>query len=212
MSEITRYPLVWPNNVPRTAPQNSTWPKFDERTVSSAKIMVLQEVNRLNKRRWDYNDESVIISSNIVVNKDGSISGSAPAPRDTAVAVYFTLRFARNGKWYERPCVLSCDKWNKVAFNLTAIAKDIEAQRARERWGCTTVEQAFQGYLAIPEKCGGQAWWVVLGIVSTANAEQVKAAYKSKANIVHPDKPGGSEASFKELTVAYDQAMAQFRS
>lgn len=210
MPEITRNPLCWPNNVGRTAPQNRTWPKFDQQTVAAATNHVLQEINRLNSRRWDYSDASVIISTNVILRRDGLPASNLAEPSDTGAAVYFTLRFFRNGKAYERPCVLSCDRWNKVGYNLTAIAKDIEAQRARQRWGCTTIEQAFQGYVAIPEKCGGKPWWDTLGVPPTANRDEITKAYKLKAQCAHPDH-GGSHAEWTTLQESYDQAMASFR-
>lgn len=211
MSEITRNPLCWPNNVGRTAPHNRTHPKFDERTVTAAIRFVLEEVNRLNKRRYDYFDESVIVSTNLRIRQDGGLVLNQVCPADTGVAVYFMLRFYRNGKWFSRNVVLTCDKWIRLADNLTAIAKDIEAQRARERWGCTTVEQAFQGYVAIPEKCGGKSWWDILGVKSDASKADIDAAYRSKSKLYHPDT-GGSQDAWHPFAEAYDQAMAQFRS
>lgn len=211
MSEITKYPLHWPDNVPRTAPHRRSRPNFGESTIDRSTDMVLQEINRLNKRRWDYNDESVIVSSNQKLRRDGLPASNGPMLSDGGVAVYFKLQFFRNGKRFERPCVLTCDKWIKLQDNLKAIAKDIEAQRARERWGCTTVEQAFQGYLAIPEKTGGGSWWEILGIPSNANAVQIKDAYRKKAAECHPDT-GGSTDAFLKIGEAYDQAMAQFSS
>ena len=211
MAEITRNPLCWPNNVPRTAPHKRGRPLFDERTIASAVDFVLSEINRLNKRRWDWNDDKVVISTNLRLNRDQMPASNQAEPADTGAAVYFTLRFWRNGKQFERPCVLTCDRWCKVSFNLWAIAKDIEAQRARERWGSTSTEQAFQGYLAIPEKCGGPAWWTTLGVPTTATRSEIEAAYKSKSKLVHPDMQGGSHDAYVALQTAFDQAMAQFR-
>lgn len=211
MSEITRSPLCWPNNVPQTPPHARGKPNFYERTIASATNHVLAEINRLNKRHWDYRDEAVIVSTNLKLRLDGLPSGSQPEPADSGCAVFFTLRFSRNGKWFERPCVLTCDKWVKVADNLWAIARDIEAQRARERWGCTTTEQAFQGYLAIPERCGGPAWWTTLGVASNASKAEIEAAYKTRSKVVHPDMPSGSHAAYVDLQNSYEQAMAQFR-
>lgn len=212
MTEISRSPLCWPNNVPRTAPHLRGEPSFQERSIATATGFVLAEINRLNKQRWDHRDEDVIVSTNLKLKLDGLPAGNQPEPYDSGVAVYFSLRFQRNGKWYERPCVLTCDKWRKVSDNLWAIGKDIEAQRARERWGSTTTEQAFQGYLAIPERCGGPAWWTVLGVAPTATRNQIEEAYKSRAKIDHPDMATGSHAAYVALQTAYEQAMAQFRS
>lgn len=210
MNEITRNPLCWPDSVPRTAPHKRGNPRFDERSLSVAANFVKAEINRLNNRYWDATDNGVIISSNLKLKQDGTPYGNQGEPIDTGIAVYFTLRINRNGKIIERPIVLSCDKWRKTADNLYAIGKDIEAQRARDRWGCTNYEQSFRGYVAIPERCGGSSWWVTLGIEAHANREQVESAYKSKMKAAHPDAGGTHNASVR-IQEAFDQAMAQFR-
>jgi hypothetical protein len=209
MSEITRNPLCWPNNVPRTLPQLRGHPRFYFRTVDSATSNLLQEINRLNQRNWDHRDDSVIVSTNVRLRKDGLPHSGDSEPADTGVAVYFDLRFPRNGKWHTRPCVLSCDKWCRVGYNLTAIYKDIEAQRARDRWGASSIEQSFRGYLAIPEQCGGQSWWDFLGVPSTATLAEIKSAYKRKAMTEHPDK-GGDQTRWSKVAEAYEEAIARF--
>lgn len=207
MSEITRFPLCWPNAVPRTAPHLRSSPHFEERTVAESVKNVLAEINRLNNRRWDYEDESVIISTNRKPTLAGVPSSGQSQPTDTGVAIYFSLHFQRGGKYHDRPIVLTCDKWLKVCDNIRAIAKDIEAQRARQRWGCTNVEQAFRGYTAIPEKCGGLSWWVLLGVLSTATKDQIKDRYRFLSKTKHPDV-GGSHEEWNLLQEAYNQAMA----
>lgn len=210
MSEITRHPLCWPNNVPRTSPHNRGTPHFKEYSISAGIGEVMAEINRLNGRHWNYRDESVIVSSNLRPRLDGLPASNQSEPLDTGIAVYFQLRFAANGKWFYRPCVLTCDRWRKTCDNLTAIAKDIEAQRARHRWGCTNIEQAFRGYLAIPEKCGGQSWWALLNVPSTATEDQIKERFKSLAKTAHPDA-GGDREAWDSLQNAYDQALAGYR-
>ncbi len=206
---ITKSPLCWPDAVPRTAPHRRGSPKFDDRSLDQAARFTIHEINRLNKRRWDYQDENVIISSNLKLRQDGLPLSNQPEPADSGIAVYFTLKINRNGKLIERPIVMSCDKWKKPADNLYAIGKDIEAQRSRERWGCTNYEQAFRGYLAIPERCGGKAWWETLGILPSANRDTVEQAYKIRAKVAHPDT-AGTNGEFVALKEAFDQAMAQF--
>jgi hypothetical protein len=213
--EITRNPLCWPNNVSRTAPHLRGNPQFKERSLYESSRYVLEEINRLNERRWDHADESVIISSNLRLKQDGTPFSNQVEPSDSGVAVYFQLRFLRNGKWYEFPIVLSCDKWRKTADNLYAIGKDIDAQRSRQRWGCTKLEQSFRGYLAIPEKCGGASWWVLLGVDSTATEQQVKDAFRALSKKLHPDMIRNVTAADREkwnlLCEAYDQALGVFR-
>lgn len=43
----------------------------------------------------------------------------------------------------------------------------------------------------------------VLGVPPTATAEEVKAAYRTRAQATHPDKPGGSEEEFKAVGAAF---------
>jgi hypothetical protein len=209
MSEITRTPLCWPDNVPRTPPHLRGNPQFKERTLAAAADFVLAEINRLNNRRWNESDPNVIISSNLRLRNDGLPYSDQRQLDDTGIAVYFKLKFRRGGQTIERPIVLTCDKWRKIADNLYAIGKDIEAQRARDRWGCTNFEQAFRGYLAIPERCGGAPWWETLGVKPDANEEQIKAAYRQKALKQHPDK-GGDREKWNKVQEATDQALQQF--
>lgn len=210
MSEISRNPLCWPDSVPRTAPNRRSHPRFGEKSLASAASFVLAEINRLNNQPWNSSDKGIIISSNLRLKQDGLPQSDQRDPADSGIAVYFTLRLLRNGKVVERPIVMSCDKWWKPADNLYAIGKDIEAQRARARWGCTNYEQSFRGYVAIPERCGGAAWWVTLGIPSTAGRIEVEAAYKTKAKTGHPDV-GGAHEAWLRIQEAFDQAMGQFR-
>jgi hypothetical protein len=178
--------------------------------LAVAASFVRAEINRLNDRWYNHDDESVIISSNLELKRNGDPYGNQKEPEDTGVAVYFTLRINRNGKIIERPIVVSCDKWKKTSDNLYAIAKDLEAQRARERWGCTNYEQSFRGYLAIPEKCGGPSWWEVLNVQPDSRRPLIEFSYKELAKKLHPDA-GGSAEGFSRLKEAYEQAMAQFR-
>jgi len=210
MSEIHRYPLCWPNYVSRTPFHNRSVPKFEVHGIGNSINFLRSEINRMNGRDHDVWDESVVISSNLKRGRDGNIL-QQPEPQDTGVAVYFTLIFRRwaagSIKEIERSCVLTCDKWNRVNYNIDAIARDVEAQRARQRWGCTTIEQAMQGYLAIPEKCGGRAWWDVLAIPQTSTKDAIKAQFKELSKTAHPDR-GGTHLQWVELQDAFNQAMA----
>lgn len=209
MGEITKTPLTWPNNVARTPPHQRTQARFGDWSITQAGLFVLEEINRLNHRGFpDFEDGSVIISSNLRYKMDGMPYGQQPQPADPGVAVYFNLCFERGGKWHERPVVLSCDKWLRVEWNLYAVGKDIEAQRGRHRWGCTNVEQAFRGYIAIPERTGGSSWWEILGVASTASETDVREAFRDKALTEHPDK-GGTQERWLRLQEALEQALSR---
>ncbi len=207
MGELTKHPLSWPDNVARTAPHSRKPALFATYSVLHSTKLLLAELNRLNRRSWDYADEDVIISTNARLRLDG-LPRSDEEPADPGVAVYFKLRFRRGAKEFARHTVLTCDKWTRVSWNLYSISKDVEAQRARARWGCTSVEQAFHGYLAIPERCGRPAWWITLGVSPDATVDQVKAAFLSLAKTRHPDH-GGTAQGWEELRTAYEQALSK---
>lgn len=51
MSELTRFPLCWPNNVPRRPPHLRGRPAFQERSVSTASpAAIVEAYRRLAKR------------------------------------------------------------------------------------------------------------------------------------------------------------------
>jgi molecular chaperone DnaJ len=46
-------------------------------------------------------------------------------------------------------------------------------------------------------------YYKILGVKENASEEEIKKAYRRLAHQHHPDKPGGSEAKFKEINEAY---------
>lgn len=189
------FPLTWPERHPRTAPYARNHARFKNNTLGRCCDDVQSEIGRLGGK-------GVIISTNIEPRLDGRPYANKPAPRDPGVAVYFMLD--------KRPMVLACDKWLTVEDNLWAIVKDIEATRGKLRWGASTVQQAFAGYTAIPERTGGVSWWTVLGVAMNASEDQIRDAYRAKAKLYHPDS-GSSPDSNKmvELNEAYRMATSQ---
>lgn len=49
----------------------------------------------------------------------------------------------------------------------------------------------------------GKDYYKILGVEKNASAEEIKKAFKKLAMTHHPDRPGGSEAKFKEINEAY---------
>lgn len=132
-----RFPLYWPAGWPRVArPIPSAFDK--SRTVYQTIGFLLGEL-----RRAGVSPQSIRISSNVPLRLDGLPRSEKRQPDDRGAAVYCLRR--------GEALVFACDKWDRVECNLYAIAKDVEAIRARLRWGVVSLEQALKGNQALPE-------------------------------------------------------------
>ena len=160
-----------------------------------ARTFLSDELDRLGASR-------VVLSTNVELKLDGQPYANRTPPKDPGAAVYFRFR--------EKPVTLACDKWDRVEDNVWAIGCHIEALRGQERWGVGTIEQAFRGYMAIPERTG-MDWWTVLGVAINASLEQVEEAYRAKARIAHPDC-GGTNSAMAQLNLAIEEARKIFDS
>ena len=173
------YPLEWPPGWARTnSPRSSRFD--DKKTLAQARDFVEEQLRLLRA-------SNAVISCNVVWSERGQ-------PEDKGVAVYFEIK--------ERPQALACDRWDKVAHNLYAIGKHLEALRGQERWGVGNLQQAFAGY-ALPE---GDPWWKVLGLSSTASAEEIRDAHKRGAQMLHPDV-GGADEKMARLNLAREEGL-----
>ncbi|MEQ9130771.1 MAG: J domain-containing protein [Salinisphaeraceae bacterium] len=214
--DMEAYPLQWPHDLglPRTAPADREHGRFGKEarhlygrrklTVAEARSRVIDEVKRLTGggRDWRPDAATMVISTNIRTRADGLPYSNAREPDDPGVAVYFCL----DGDWH----CLPCDKWRRAADNLAAIAKTIEADRGKARWGVVDVRRAYKfAALPSPESAGGTPWHVVLGCEPDAAAAEVKQAYRRAAFRTHPDRPDGSAEGFDQVQRAWEQARRQ---
>ena len=223
----TAYPLAWPDGWPRTpalkrqrAKFQSVQKKWDSYTDAQGQRRTREWYDRKaltiaagNRRLLDELDRLgaiyVTVSTNVPITRDGAPRSDRREPEDVGAAAYFQL----DGK----PMVLACDKWERVADNLAAIAGHIEAMRAQERYGVGSVGRAFAGYEALPPPRSSQVdkpWREVLGI-SAALSEVLEprdvlalaeSRYKTRVKEVHPDNGGDHEA-----IVALNRAIASAR-
>jgi len=200
---INRYPLSWPLDRPRTPMRDRKRAVFSHGkkplTVATAIQRLLSEIKGFTSagHAWVINPEKVIVSSNLQTRIDGLPRSGQKEPDDPGVAVYLKLR----GKDY----CFACDRWDKVGDNIAAIAKHLEAIRGMERWGVGSLNQAFQGYLALPEKSSGVGWWTVLGVSPNASVEEIKQAYRRLSLENHPDA-GGDRDDWEKVQQAYEIA------
>lgn len=178
MEAAQPYPLQWPTGVPRTAPEDRMESRFGRKagglsralTVPQAVTRVEEQISRMD----DVDLGTLVISSNMT-------GTSRKTPEDPGVAVYFQ-RFGRS-------LCFPCDRYRRVASNLAAVAKHLEALRGIERWGVGEAEQLFRGFAALP----APDWRGVLGLAGAVTREDVEHRFRSLAKTRHPDKGGGHE-------------------
>lgn len=210
MTEQQRYPLSWPQGWKRTPAvsrqranfgKSVTWEgatrpdgtrekhsRKDALSPADAAKRLYAELDRLDA-------SNVVLSTNLELRADGTPRSDRRDPADVGAAVYFKL----NGK----PRCLACDRWQRVADNIAAIAQHIDALRRIDRYGVGTMEQAFAGYAALP--ASPSDWWIVLGVTPDATSAQIDDAYRRLARTAHPDA-GGSHNDMARLNAARDEA------
>ena len=194
------YPLQWPSGWPRARNRErasfgttgrNRYGNREPLTINEARQRLADELDRLGAIY-------VTLSTNLELRLDGAPRSGQPEPTDPGAAVYFQLA----GK----PTTLACDKWDRAADNIAAIAKHIEALRGIDRWGVGTAAQAFAGYQSLPAP---EQWWQVLGVSERANRAEISIAYRKLANGAHPDK-GGSDAAMARINAARDDGLRRF--
>ncbi|TPN75543.1 J domain-containing protein [Mesorhizobium sp. B1-1-5] len=146
-----------------------------------------------------------VVSTNLQTRLDGLPRSGQPEPSDPGVALYFQLQ----GK----PHCMPCDTYTKVAQNIAAIAAHIEATRAIERHGVSSVAEMFAGFQALPAPGARRHWREVLGIAPNVpvTATEIEYFFRLAAKKAHPDT-GGSHTAMAELIAARDEALKAVRS
>lgn len=195
---IDRYPLTWPIGYKRT-----------ERRISSAFKQTMERAQRfLHEEIMRLGATDLVVSSNIPVRKDGLFYTDWMNRRidDPGVAIYF--------KYKGKDVAMCCDQYVRIWENVYALGKSIEAMRALERYGVSEfLERAFTGFGELPPPSVKiePTIWEILGLDGKPGTmEEVVAAYRSKAKIIHPDMPTGDAEKFKQLHNAYEWALTQF--
>lgn len=198
------YPLQWPAGKPRIVTRKrATFSKVGSRgwdrdrlTVADALSRLQDEIDRLGARQY-------VVSSNVETRLDGRPRSGQPEPSDPGVALYFHLK----GK----PHCLPCDTFDRVADNIAAIAKHIEATRAIERYGVANLAEMFAGFVALPAPGAERHWRVVFGFRPDdwLTRATVEAVYRDLAKRRHPDASGGSTEAMAELNAARAAALKE---
>jgi hypothetical protein len=203
-----RYPLSWPVGWRRTPAGQRRRAAFaksvravDRGTgqvvtgAATRPLTVADAIARLSAELARLGATGEILSTNVETRLDGLPRSGQAEPRDPGAAVYFQLK----GK----ATALACDKWDRIADNIAALAQHIDALRRIDRYGVGTLAQAFAGYAALPAST--ESWVTVLGVAPTATLAEIEDAFRRLAKAAHPDV-GGSHEQMTRLIAARDAA------
>lgn len=185
-----RFPLEWP----------AVYPRAGSRGHAKFKTSFWAAVNRLYRELELMGADTVVVSTNIPLRKDGLPYADPPMIKDPGVAIYFRLKGS--------PMSMACDAWERVDDNAQALCLTVEAMRGLDRWGASDMlNRVFQGFTALPapeQKC---EWWTILQAVhGHAPIAFYEDQYRSLVKKYHPDVPGGSHERMSELNRAITQA------
>jgi len=195
---IPAFPLAWPVGQKRTRLRRDGAFKV---TFARARDDLISGLVLLGAR-----ESEIVLSSNVELRRDGLPYADYREPADPGVAVYFD-RFVRNehGSDVRRSFVVACDTFSKVIWNMRAVGLTIEAMRSIQRYGASSLlEQAFQGFAALPPAGHIKPWWEILGVDKNATVDVVRAAYTELARIHHPDVEGGNHERMIEINQAFE--------
>lgn len=184
---IQAYPLTWP----------SGWPRTNRKLSSRFKTTVPAALKNVRNSLVLFGKDSGTPTTDIIISSNVTLGNERP--KDNGVAVWFT--------WEEKQLCIAVDRYDSVQENLQAIHLIIESRRTELRHGgLHLLRQAFSGFKALPESSGSETWYKILGVKANATADEIKAAYVSKAKTAHPDA-GGSSELFNKIKTAYEQGM-----
>lgn len=199
---ITASPLCWPEGWKRAASHKSS--RFNKKrssgwgsdniTIGQAVEFTLDEL-----RKMGIPDVNVIISTDLKLRLDGLPYSNQKQPTDKGTAVWW-----KDGKEQR---VIALDQYDRIADNIYAIGKTIEAMRGIERWGGGEIlNRTFTGFTALPD-LGEESWQSILEMGDLViSKENINSQFKKLAMKHHPDR-GGDPEIFKKLGNARDQGI-----
>jgi hypothetical protein len=198
------YPLQWPAQ--RDRPRTRLTANFNTKTSKGQRRLTVPEaVDRLQREIDLLGAAQYVLSTNLLLRLDGWPRSGQPEPDDPGAALYIHL----DGKDH----CLPCDRYDRVADNIAAIAKHIEATRAIERYGVANLSEMFAGFVALPAPGAKRDWRDVFDLNaderSRVSRAIIEGRYRKLAAERHPDRASGSHEAMAELNRARDEALKE---
>lgn len=187
--EVSPYPMLWPPTEQRK--------RSHDRKAKRWGCGWQEAVNDLRVECAAAGIHDFVLSTN-------REPGARTIP-DPGAVLWFMQRI--DGAW--SMSYYAADAFRDLPENVKAIAMTIQRLRQIGDYGCYTAAKAMRGaaYTALPAPdAPARNWWEVLDVAPTTPRAVVEAAYKALAKQRHPDAPGGSEDSMRELNAAFEAA------
>ena len=137
---ISASPLCWPADWKRTkSPESARFGKGNNPvSISKATTIIFYELSMIEIPK-----NRVIISTDLKLRLDGMPYFSQKEPDETGAAVWWKAAGVQQ--------VIAMDKYDRIADNLWAIGKTIEAMRYIKRWGSSEIiQRTITGFVALP--------------------------------------------------------------
>jgi hypothetical protein len=190
--------LNWPEEFPRTQPEDrSAYPHGFRVDMHRAFRNIKTQLERMDVDEWT-------IASGTDHRSDKQwlpYAGAPKKPEDPGVIA----RWTKDGESFAAPC----DRWNNVRDNAQAVAKYLDAKRALDRYGVSTISSEFATQ-ALPS--GNEAVQaeppahVVLGVDPDADRSEVVDAFRERVKETHPDH-GGDETAHERVLRARERML-----
>ncbi|MGN6109522.1 MAG: J domain-containing protein [Kofleriaceae bacterium] len=220
--KVDAYPLQWPAGWRRTPVAERVRARFARKErqfrdygngntsswTTNKQLSIADAVHRVRQalERFGFNDDDIVISSNLGLRLDGLPRSGQREPADPGVAVYWRDAAVTQA--------MAIDQYDRVADNLAAVAATIDAMRAIERHGGAQIlNRAFQGFKALPSEAtpsmdAATAAIVLSNYSSTLSQGEVLRSWEAARTAVraarakeHPDR-GGDVARWHNVEVA----------
>lgn len=200
------YPLQWPQARPRTSGGSRKRASFNKKHVPVGKahtvtseLTVADAVGRLQREIDLLGATTYVLSTNLALRLDGLPRSGQAEPEDPGAALYFRIG--------GRDHCLPCDTYDRIADNIAAIAKHIEATRAIERYGVASMSEMFAGFVALPAPAAKRTWRDILEIrYGSVTESDVTIEYRKRAK-----EWTAAGRDLTDLNVARDDALAELR-